>query len=110
MRSVIQSCPKNHAGPGVPRPSGVLRLAHLLLFFFITLEPRGLSDTNVYEPYIRALLGTAPHCSHAARALLSPEQSASRQTVLNPIPGRGSISTPGMGSIVCKQIVVPRIV
>ena len=35
-----------------------------LLLPFLPLSGPELSDTKVYEPYIRALLGTAPHfCS-----------------------------------------------
>ena len=37
----------------------------LFLFFFMTLEPGVESDTPIYGPSIRALLGTAPHFCQA---------------------------------------------
>ena len=47
--------------PHAPDPSGTLCF---FFFFFITLGLE-LSDTNVYEPEIRALLGTASHYCEA---------------------------------------------
>ena len=37
----------------------------MLLFYSLLLSSLEMSDTTIYEPYIRALLGTAPRFSYA---------------------------------------------
>jgi len=56
-----------HAGLQAPAPRRAPR-AQVFFFFFITLGLE-LSDTKVYEPQIRALLGTASqYCEAVVRA------------------------------------------
>ena len=49
-----------HAGVSTTGQSYVSSVTDLILFFSL-LSSLELSNTKVYEPYIRALLGTAAH-------------------------------------------------
>ena len=70
-REEVEGAQGRHPGPGqrgrrdvqAPRRAGV-RATLTPNFFFITLGLE-LSDTKVYEPEIRALLGTASHSCEA---------------------------------------------
>ena len=55
----IKVCPMNLAASILTRelPESIARM----FFFSLLLSSLELSDTKVYEPYIRALLGTGTH-------------------------------------------------
>ena len=99
--------------------SGPGRSGGGLLFFFFTLVtgPRGslsltLSETRVYAPQTRALLGTTPHFCEVVRGVRDERKTATRI----PVPvGRqsdrrkqgGHLSTSGFCRAGCWPAMVP---
>jgi hypothetical protein len=53
---------------------------------FLLLSSLELSDTTIHEPYIRALLGTAPHVCQVVVLKLRPSTPDPQPQTLNPRP------------------------
>ena len=70
--------PQTSQGASRPDARGMGGRGDRVLFFSLSLllSSLELSDTNVYEPYIRALLGTGSHFCHVVVLKLTPSQGA----------------------------------